>query len=411
MSRCRCLPGWILAAFLVPAVAPVQEEDPTFRGRRLSEWLAMLKGGEAAEDQQAMLFVLGNSAGLPSMWPRLVNTRLAGLIAVELIGPAKSPKVLPAILAVLRDDPEPRVREAAAHALGRLGPKAREEKIRFEEARDALISALRTDSAGPVRKAAATALGQLGPEAEKAVLSLAAALKDAYPDTQAAAAAALHRLGPVARDALPELQAVLRDPKANVLTRLYSIKAVGAMGPEAASALNALIEVLTDGKTSTDLRVAAAEALGRLGKAAIAAVPTLAKTMIATDSPLEVRRATASALDQLGTDARPALPALKLALKDADKFVRCTALHTLGELGKELGTERHDVVKALFVCLNDGVLEVRVAAIETLGNLGAAGLGEDLPAVLEKLTEAERDSRKDVKEAAQNALKKLKPTP
>jgi HEAT repeat protein len=411
MARQLSLLGLLLAAFFVPALSRAQEEDPTFRGRRLSEWLAMLKGGEAAEDQQALLFVLGNSAGLPSMWPRLVNTRMAGLLAVELIGLAKSPKVLPAILAVLRDDPEPRVREAAAHALGRLGPKARDEKIRFDDARDALISAMRTDTSGPVRKAAATALGQLGPDAEKAVLSLAAALKDTYPDTQAAAAATLHRLGTVARDALPELQTVLRDPKANVLTRLYSIKAVGAMGPDAASALTALVEVLTDAKAPTDLRAAAAEAIGRLGKAAAEAVPVLAKMLTASDSPLEVRRAAALALDELGTDARPALAALKRALKDSDKFVRCTALHAIGGLGKELGTERHDVVTALFICLNDSVLEVRVAAIEALGNLGAAGLGDDLKVVLDKLTEAERDSRKDVKEAAQNALKKLKPMP
>src|SRR6266851_112164 len=250
----------MLVFLLVPPAARAEEDDPVFRDRRLSEWLEMLKGDKAAEDKQAALFVLGTSAGLPSMWPRLVNTRIAGLIAVEWIGPVKSRKVLPAINAALRDDPEPRIRESAASALGRLSIKARDEKIRFDDSRDALIAALRNDKAGTVRKAAATALGQLGYDAEKAVSALAAALRDPHLDTQAAAAATLHRLEKVARDALPELQAVIHDTKANVVTRLYSIKAVGGIGSDALSALAVLVEVMTDAKAPTDLRAASAEA-------------------------------------------------------------------------------------------------------------------------------------------------------
>jgi HEAT repeat protein len=420
MTRLRSLFGLTLLTLLVvSAAAGAQEDDPVFYGRRLSEWLGMLKGeGKAAEDRQAALFVLGNSGGLPSMWPELVKTRMAGLTAVRLIGPAKSPKVLPAVLAALRDDPEPRLRESAALALGQLIPKARDEKIRIDDARDTLISAMRTDKAGVVRQAAATALGQLGPDADKGVLSLGKALKDPHAETQAAAAASLHRLatqdklGAAVAEALPDLLAVIRDPKGKVPTRLYSIMAVGGIGPDAAPALPALVEVMTDARADPDLRAAAAEAIGRLGsKGAAEAVPVLAKTLTASDSPLGLRRAAAAALDQFGTDAAPALAALRQALKDGDKFVRCTAMHAVGGLGKELGMQRRDVVTALLACLNDTVLEVRVAAIETFGNLGPEALGDDLKAVVDKLTEAARDSRKDVKEAAQNALKKLKPAP
>jgi HEAT repeat protein len=407
----------LLTLFIVCAAAGAQEDDPVFYGKRLSEWLGMLKGeGKAAEDRQAALTVLGNAGGLPSMWPDLVKTRMAGLYAVRLIGPAKSPKVLPALVGALRDDPEPRLRESAALALGQAIPKAKEERIPIDDARDALISTMRTDAAGVVRQAAATAIGQLGPDAGKAVPSLGKALKDPHAETQAAAAAALHRLatqdrlGTVVAEALPDLLAVLRDPKAKVPTRLYSIMAVGGIGPDAAPALPGLLEVMTDTKTDADLRAAAAEAIGRLGKGT-EAVPVLAKTLTASDSPLKLRRAAAAALDQFGTDAAPALAELRQALKDADKFVRCTAMHAIGGLGKELGMQRRDVVTALLACLNDTVLEVRVAAIETFGNLGAEALGDDLQAVVDKLTDAARDSRKDVKEAAQNALKKLKPAP
>ena len=48
-----------------------------------------------------------------------------------------------------------------------------------------------------------------------------------------------------------------------------------------------------------------------------------------------------------------------------------------------------------------------MAALETFGNLGQEVLAEDAKAVLEHIVELTKDSLKDVREGAENALKKL----
>jgi HEAT repeat protein len=397
-----------------PGLARDQDDDPVFRGRRLSEWIELLRG----ENQEAMrslaLLAAGGSAERP-IAVALARSRRAGLIGVELIGPLKSRKVLPAIITALRDDPSELVREGAANSLGRLAPRCLEKMLRFVEAREALVAALRTDRSGAVRQAAAAALGQLAQvkpeEVESAVSVLGAALKDAHAGTSNAAAETLRRMGKEARAAVPELQQAVRDRNADPLTRIPAAQALGLIGsPDALPALAVLKEVLADVKALPDIRRAAAESIGKLGKDADDAIPLLA-SILTSNAPVEVRRAVAGALDEFGADARPALAALKKALKDDDKFVRCLALHTIGRMGKELGADTRDVVTLLLQALNDNLIEVRVAVLETFGNLGQEALGDDAKAVLERVTALTRDPQKDVREAADNALKKLKTQP
>ena len=138
------------------------------------------------------------------------------------------------------------------------------------------------------------------------------------------------------------------------------------------------------------------------------AIGLLAMVLVATDSPVELRRAVAAALDQFGSDARSALPSLKKAIKDNDKYVRCLVMHTIGQMKRDLGDETKDVVTVLLQALNDPVLEVRVAALETFGNLGQEALGDDAKAVVDRVSDMTKDSLKDVREGAENALKKLK---
>ena len=79
------------------------------------------------------------------------GSRRGGLLAVELIGPFKSRKVFPALLAALQEDADPRIREGAAQALGRLGIKARKDaafKLGLTGVREGLIVALRRDKVG-----------------------------------------------------------------------------------------------------------------------------------------------------------------------------------------------------------------------------------------------------------------------
>src|SRR5262245_33290224 len=202
LMRRPCSPLALLLLALPAAYAAGDaDDDPKLRNRALSEWIAMLREDKAPE------------------------RRRAALLAVELIGPQRSPKVLPAITLALRDDPDERIREAAAVSLGRLGERlyaraAEGEPVRFGGPRDGLIAALRTDRSGRVREAAAAALGKLAPaDAGLAVPVLAAALRDAHPGARAAAADTLRRLGPEAKDAVPALQEALADRGGDKLTR------------------------------------------------------------------------------------------------------------------------------------------------------------------------------------------------
>jgi HEAT repeat protein len=395
MYRTRAVLALLVALLAFAARGRAEEDEPAFRGKKLSDWLTMLR-----EDKD-------------------VKRRRVALIAVEQIGPAKSRKVLPAVVTALREDPEEQVREASARALGRLILRAvarREDKAeeppRLDNVRDALAAALRTDKSGGVREAAATALGHLGEEARTVVGALALALQDKHPGTRAAAAEALRKLGKEAREAVPELQQVVKDKNAEAMTRAQAALALGRVGaPDALAAVPALKDVLADAKAPADVRKAAAEALGELGKAAADAAPALGAALTAKTSDTPLRRAAAAALDGLGPDAKPALPALTLALKDEDRFVRCQAMHAIGRIGKELAPGNKEVVIGLLRCLDDSVIEVRVAAVETFGALGAEGLGPDTKAVLDRLSDAARDSNKAVREAAAEALKKIKGTP
>jgi HEAT repeat protein len=375
-----------LSLLVVPA-ARADEDDPVFRGKMLSEWLQMLQ-----EDKDP-------------------NHRQAAIIALQLIGPNKSRKVLPALVSALRDDGEPKVRARAGSVLGALVEKAIRDKntdVRLPPLRDALAAAVRADKSDQVREAAARALGMFEKEGALAVSALAVALEDKHEGTRAAAADALRRIGKDAAEALPALQKVLADKTAGRLTRIQCALAIGRIGaPDGLAALSTLKEVLADTKANSEVRKAAAETLGRFGRDAADAVPTLASTLASRDSNLTLRRAVVNTLDDIGPSASEALPSLQGALKDEDKFVRSASLHTIGQLGSAIASRRKKVVDAVLTCMDDNALEVRIAAIDTLATLGPEALGDQLPGVVQRLTETMSDSEKVIRDAATQALKKL----
>jgi HEAT repeat protein len=379
---------------LARPVRSEEDDEPKLRGRRLSEWLQMLREDSVAEH------------------------RRAALLATELIGPTKSPRVVPAVIAALRDDSDERLREAAATTLGRfaerLAGRPASEQTPFTAGRDALIAALRTDTSTRVRGAAATALGKLDrADAAGAVSDLATALASAAtpPAVRVAAADSLRRIGKGAAGAVPALRQALEDRSADEATRMQAARALGNVGDAAMAALPALSALLGDNQAPVELLKAVTETLGRLGPDAASTAPRLGELLIANGSDLELRRSAATALDRFGADAEPALPALCKALQDNDRFVRTLALHAIGQQSPSPGPRTRNVVQAVLACLGDRVVEVRVAAAETVAGLGANVLDRDLPAARERLREATRDGQKAVREAAETALKKLSPVP
>jgi HEAT repeat protein len=417
MARPFLLTGLTGLALLVaaPATRADDDDDPTFQGRKLTEWLKIMNSGPRLRRQQQVVgCVLGSASSHPAVWAGPTRYRQASLIVAELVGPSKNREVLPAVTAALREDPDERIRASAASVLGRMHKKALEGKVRFDEAREALAIALRPDKepSGRVREAVAKALGQLSAEEVRAAVpALADALQDPHVGTRLAAADTLRRVGKVAVEALPKLQQVLQDKKADPLLRTQAALALGRIGaPDAVASLPVLKEVLGDTKAPDEVRQAAAETLGQLGKDGAEAAPLLGKVLTSKE-PVALRRAAAGALDQLGAEAKAVLPDLKKALKDPDKFVRCLVMHALGQLGNELGDDTRPVVALLIEAMGDNIVDVRVAAMETLATLGPETLGPDAKTVLAELKKATNDGKKGVREAAQNALKRLTAKP
>jgi HEAT repeat protein len=389
-----CLGSFLVVTSLasgVPAYAAIEDEEPAVAGKKLSEWIQMLK-----TDKEE-------------------NRRRASLTALKFIaGQLDTAKAVPPVVTAARDDASDSVRKAATQTLGEialsaqayLDPRKTREKKKTEIAQqtlklalEGLIDPLRGDKAAEVRKTAAEALGRLGKDARPATEPLTAALKDKADPVRAAAAEALGRIGPDAKEAAPALVEALRDKKSDRSVRLFAAYALGRIDPTPPNlAVAALGEVLRDAESPTEARKAAADSLGLLGKVAEDAVPALAEALKDMKS-VEVRRAAAIALAQIGPPAVKALPELRQATHDEDKFVRSHATHTLGGLGKDAADAVPELIRLV---KDDTVTEVRVAAIEALGLVGVKTSD-----AVDALSTASRSSQTVLREAAVEALKRL----
>ncbi len=222
---------------------------------------------------------------------RLRHPEAAVRFRATLAAPTDIPT--PDLIALLRGDPEPGVREVATWALVQRGPAA------FDA-----VSAHLADPDAGVRRQMAHVLGKLADP--RGVAPLAALLGDPAPEVAAKAAFGLGQLG--GPDAVAALAAALgrgtATQRAGVVTALGRLGAAGASTPGAA-------ELPGGGATPRS------EAAG----AAMAA--------LAADNPA----ARADAAEVLGLLEDPAaLPALAVAASDPAEDVRLAALMALGAL-------------------------------------------------------------------------------
>jgi HEAT repeat protein len=154
-------------------------------------------------------------------------------------------------------------------------------------------------------------------------------------------------------------------------TRARAAKGLGDLGPEAQLAIPGLLKAIKDNDALT--RRAASDALAKIGPAAKADLPALAGAL--KDNNLEVQRYAAGAVGELGGDAESAVPELLELATSGDALLKQIVLRALGKTG---GGARDKVIPVLSEALKDSQKDVRVAAAEGLTSL-STGQSSDLP--------------------------------
>jgi predicted Zn finger-like uncharacterized protein len=374
---------------------------------------AALKAGDARVREKAA-FALGVLADTPAArkaapalaeavrqeWDPWARVHQA-LALLKIPGGAQSPGLAGSLAALLKVD-QAEVREAAAAALGEMGPAAR-------DALPALRTALK-DANPIVRTRVVMALPALRPEPGDVVPELLHALDERDEGLRVAAAYALARLGPAAREAAPELHrrlvpgtpltvrlwithalweidhqsdevlrvalAALREDPSPAM-RKAAADILAPLGPLARPAVPDLCEALKHGDAG--VRAAAARALGEVGPAARVVYPLLAALAKAEAEEPAVKEVCAAAAAKVGRPGREDVVNLVAALGDAaHPDYRATAVFTLYTLGKQA----REAARALGKALGDKSTEVQKQALAALEELGpdAAPAVEDLRA-------------------------------
>ena len=262
-------------------------------------------------------------------------------------------EAIPGLIAAL-DDPDARVREAAAFALNAFG-------VRLKAAIPILTEVLRRDtrrSDSPDAMDAAYVLSRFG---ERAVPDLMSIVRDAKAAEHArdCAALALSRTG--SWSAVTALRESLKAEDPNV--RRLAAMSFASMGPSAMEALPQLAFALAD--DDPRVRAHAAVAVGNSGLL-IQDIPSRLMKRVTEDPDARVRAAAVYALGYAREGAFDSSKVLLGAMRDEDATVRSAAALALGQM--RAPTE--DVVAVLAATLKDGSVAVRAAAAEALGFIG-----------------------------------------
>jgi HEAT repeat protein len=228
------------------------------------------------------------------------------------------------------------------------------------------------------RRWAAEALGKRNDG--RAVEPLVKALTDDDHLTRSLAADALDRHDV----AFESLVSYLED--GNERVRRWAAYALGNLGDD--RAVDRLIRALDDGET---VRLSALESLAKLGNRR-SVEPLIA---ILDDADVSARRYAATALGRIG-DPRATEALIDTMREDPSEAVRCSVVEALGELGDARSTE------PLIQVLTSRYPDTKCLAAVALGKIGD-------PKAYKALSDASNDPSVDVRQAAAQALRGLRP--
>jgi HEAT repeat protein len=239
----------------VPLAAALRDPDPDVRAAAVAALGAIVPDGKAAVDGLAR-------ALSDDDW----FVRLGAAQALEKFGPAAAPAV-PALVQALKPndlikDFRPVRCGAAMVALARIDPRAKELEAALNLVVGKLLADERQGSFG-ARATGARLLGDCGPAALPAVPALSRLLRDPDGDVRVASAEALLKIDPDRQGdrAVGTLADALKS--AELLVRLRAAEALGGRGARSAAALPALRAAVQD--PEPDVRRAAEEAAAKIG--------------------------------------------------------------------------------------------------------------------------------------------------
>jgi HEAT repeat protein len=325
---------------------------------------------------------------------------------------------IPNLLERLQKDSSPKVREAAAFALGEIGRESINAAAN-QKLVPVLANALK-DENSLVRRSAAFALGNLGNDAAAALDALDSAMSDPVPAVRQNVAWALGKLGgdslPSIRKALVDTDSLVQrdgatalasfDPKAarpalddllglclknNSEVRKAALGViVKIVGPDDKAAVAPLRQALLD--PDSEVRANAALALSNIGgKNALAALPLLRNAM-RTSVDVDLRRQAAVAIRNIGPEAKDAVPDLVEALRDPDEETRTNAALALGGIGENAASAVPALVRV--VADPQQMSATRIEAAVALSRIGPVPAAvQSIPTLLQVLENPNQDGK------------------
>ena len=355
-----------------------------------------------------------------------VHERLQAILALAAIG-EKASAAAPALIAAVQS-PDKSLRFPATFALGKVraaDADAALQKVAADEdevlsataswalaqihrgekpfAAEAEAKLLKTlDSGSPaVREGVIAGLSDLAAqldedEKKKLAATFTRLLADADPGVGQAAGAAIIRLGGVCVDTL---RVKLADPA----VRTNILEVLAGLGPAAKPALDDLVKELGD--ADAEHASEAAVAIAAIGPDAAAAVPALQRLVADKKAAPGLRYSAAYALGRIGPAAKETVTDLRGLTETEDELMATVAVWAALKVAPEETSLFEKAIPLLRRALRAERHAVRLEAAVALGDIGPAA-GSAIP-LLELV--AEDDPAKDVRRAAAEATKKIRP--
>jgi hypothetical protein len=182
-----------------------------------------------------------------------------------------------------------------------------------------LLARLRVEDHPTVRERLITAIGELGHEAEPALPALMASVEKDPPGVVLAALDAFGKMGPAAAPAAPLLLEALERGRPSL--QAAAIRSLGRIGPAGEEGAETLLRWTSQGGVPHELQVRAAETLGGMPGHASTSIPNLA-ALLRSPIAIEVRAAAALSLARLDPGRKDVEEVLRWARRTTDPTLR-----------------------------------------------------------------------------------------